>query len=63
MQSCIGRYNALALVSSKLTLTLGDLGPQLIHGSLDLRESAPNGILIDSAVFARLSLVPIQCYV
>ena len=63
MQSCIGRYNALALVSSKVTLTFGDLGLQLIHGSLDPRESALNGILIDSVVFAQFTLVPIQCCV
>jgi len=32
-------------------------GPRLIHGSLDPCESAPNGISIDSVVFAQFTRV------
>jgi len=40
-------------ITPKLLLPAGDLNPHLIHRCLGPQESAPNGISIGSAVFAR----------
>jgi len=52
------RHHGPEYVPLKSAHFLGASGPHLLHGSLDLRESAsPNSISIGSAVFAQLTRV------